>query len=99
MKALLNILLNPHPEMYSRERAEGLRAYRYRGVDNSPISKYILTPYWNWAVKLLPKRMAPNLVTLVGFMFIVAAYITVVIFIPDLSRQVHPMFYFWYEVK
>lgn len=95
MKALLHLLLNPHPEMYARDRADGLRAYRYRGIDKSPISKYILTPYWNWAVRLLPKWMAPNLVTLIGFMFIVAAFVTVVIFIPDLARQVHPVFYFW----
>ncbi len=95
MKALLNLILNPHLEMYARERADGLRAYRYRGIDNSPISKYILTPYWNWAVTLLPKRMAPNLVTLIGFLFIVASYISVLIFIPDLFRQVHPVFYFW----
>lgn len=44
--------------MYAPERAEGLRAYRYAGVDRSPISRYILTPYWNWAVRFLPLWMA-----------------------------------------
>lgn len=94
MKALCSLLLNPHTEMYARDRAEGLRAYRYRGIDKSPISKYILTPYWNWAVTLLPKWMAPNLVTLIGFLFVIAAYVSVIIFIPDLARPVHGLFYF-----
>lgn len=89
-----SLFLNQHPEMYEPERAAGLRSYRYQGVDKSPISKYILTPYWNWAVKFLPLWMAPNLVTLLGFLFMVAAYFCVIVFIPDLKREVNPAFYF-----
>lgn len=97
MAAIMSLLLNQYPEMYTPERAAGLRAYRYRGVDKSPISKYILTPYWNWAVGLLPLWMAPNLVTLIGFMFMILAYITVLIFIPDLKSPVHFIFYIMYS--
>lgn len=91
---IFSLLLNQHKEMYAPERAAGLKSYRYRGVDKSPISKYILTPYWSWAVTFLPMWMAPNLVTLLGFMFMIAAYITVVIVIPDLKTAVNPVFYF-----
>lgn len=58
MHSIIHMLLNQHPEMYDPKRREALRLYRYRGVDHSPISKYILTPYWNWAVTLLPMWMA-----------------------------------------
>lgn len=96
MANIFSLILKQHEEMYEPDRAAGLRSYRYRGVDKSPISKYILTPYWNWAVKFLPMWMAPNLVTLLGFMFMIAAYITVLIFIPDLKSEVNPAFYFFY---
>ena len=82
--------------MYEPERVAGLRSYSYKGMDRSPISKYILTPYWNWAVTLLPKWMAPNLVTLIGFMFMIAAFVTVLIVIPDLKTQVNSGFYFFF---
>ena len=91
-----SIILSQHKEMYEPERAAGLRSYRYKGVDKSPISKYILTPYWNWAVTLLPIWMAPNLVTLLGFMFMIAAYFVVITLIPDLKTEIHPAFYFFF---
>ena len=93
---VFSLFLNQHAEMYATDRAAGLRSYRYRGVDRSPISRYILTPYWNWVVKFVPLWMAPNLVTLIGFMFMIAAYVTVVIVIPDLKTPVHPAFYFFF---
>lgn len=91
---IFSVFLNQHREMYEPERAAGLRSYRYKGVDKSPISKHILTPYWNWAVTFLPLWMAPNLVTLLGFMFMISAYFVVIGFIPDLKTEVHPAFYF-----
>lgn len=93
---LFSTFLIQHHEMYEPERAAGLRSYKYKGVDKSPISKYILTPYWNMAVKALPLWMAPNLVTLIGFMFMIAAYVLVVVFVPDLKTEIHPAFYFFF---
>ena len=91
---IFSLILSQHNEMYEPERAAGLRSYRYKGVDKSPISKHILTPYWNLAVTFLPMWMAPNLVTLLGFMFMVAAYTVVIVLIPDLKTEIHPVFYF-----
>ncbi len=73
-----------YASMYSRERLAHLRDYRYCAIDRSPISRYILAPYWNWAVTLLPLWMAPNLVTLTGLAFMVGALAIVIVLIPDL---------------
>ncbi|KAJ8306027.1 hypothetical protein KUTeg_016572 [Tegillarca granosa] len=46
----------------------GFDKYKYSSVDTSPVSKYITHPFWNWVVELYPKWLAPNLLTLIGFM-------------------------------
>ncbi|KAI1261429.1 CDP-alcohol phosphatidyltransferase [Xylariaceae sp. FL1019] len=61
-----------------------LKSYKYSAVDKSPLSKYILQPYWNAFVKLLPLWLAPNMVTVLGFCFILANVGLLVIFMPDL---------------
>ncbi|KAF1737798.1 putative CDP-alcohol phosphatidyltransferase class-I family protein [Beauveria bassiana] len=61
-----------------------LKSYKYSSVDKSPVSKYILGPWWNFFVTLLPLWMAPNMVTLVGFFFILANVALLVVYIPDL---------------
>ncbi|KEY68376.1 hypothetical protein S7711_01153, partial [Stachybotrys chartarum IBT 7711] len=61
-----------------------LRSYKYSSVDLSPVSKYILGPWWNAFVKILPLWLAPNMVTLLGFCFVLANVGLLVIFMPDL---------------
>ncbi|KAI1636316.1 CDP-alcohol phosphatidyltransferase [Biscogniauxia mediterranea] len=61
-----------------------LRSYKYSAVDKSPISNYILRPYWNAFVELLPLWLAPNMVTLLGFCFVLVNVGLLVIFMPDL---------------
>lgn len=51
-------LLDQHAEMYTEARLKPLENYRYQGVDRSPISRYILSYYWNWAVTFVPLWMA-----------------------------------------
>jgi ethanolaminephosphotransferase len=43
---------------------------------------------WNGFVKLLPLWLAPNMVTLLGFMFILINVLFLSIFIPDLVGPV-----------
>lgn len=50
---------------------KALKKYKYSSVDKSLIQKYILNPYWCWLVKRVPEWVAPNLITLSGFMFMV----------------------------
>ncbi|CAJ2500068.1 Uu.00g029210.m01.CDS01 [Anthostomella pinea] len=61
-----------------------LRSYKYSAVDKSPVSQYILRPYWNACVELLPLWLAPNMVTLLGFLCILANIGLLVILMPDL---------------
>ncbi|OQE36782.1 hypothetical protein PENCOP_c011G03716 [Penicillium coprophilum] len=61
-----------------------LKSYKYSAVDKSFISRYILKHYWNAFVEVVPMWMAPNMVTLLGFMWIVANVFIIQIFVPDM---------------
>ncbi|KKK13948.1 hypothetical protein P175DRAFT_0497005 [Aspergillus ochraceoroseus IBT 24754] len=61
-----------------------LKSYKYQSVDKSPISNYILKHYWNAFVELLPLWIAPNMVTLLGFLFIVGNVMLIEMYMPDL---------------
>ncbi|XP_053618267.1 ethanolaminephosphotransferase 1-like isoform X2 [Plodia interpunctella] len=55
----------------SKEHLNGLDSYKYSAIDTSPLSNYVMHPSWNAAVKLIPKRIAPNLLTFLGFLCMV----------------------------
>lgn len=78
----------------SEDALKNLKEYQYKSVDNSPTTKYILRHYWNWAVTLFPMWMAPNLITLIGFSFIIVNLITVSIWMPDLVGPAPPWVYY-----
>lgn len=61
-----------------------LKSYKYSSVDKSPVSNYVLKHWWNAFVEILPLWLAPNMVTLIGFFFILANVGLLVIFMPDL---------------
>ncbi|KAL2854243.1 CDP-alcohol phosphatidyltransferase-domain-containing protein [Aspergillus pseudoustus] len=61
-----------------------LKSYKYSSVDKSYISNYILRHYWNAFVELLPMWLAPNMVTLLGFLFIVGNVMLIEAYMPDL---------------
>ncbi|CEL08343.1 Putative Catalytic activity: CDP-ethanolamine 1 (Precursor) [Aspergillus calidoustus] len=61
-----------------------LKSYKYSSVDKSYISNYILRHYWNAFVELLPLWLAPNMVTLLGFLFIVGNVMLIEVYMPDL---------------
>ncbi|KAJ5232486.1 hypothetical protein N7468_005442 [Penicillium chermesinum] len=71
-----------------------LKSYKYSAVDKSPISNYILRHYWTAFVELLPMWIAPNMVTLLGFMWIVANVFLIVLFVPDLTGPAPGWLYF-----
>lgn len=65
-----------------------LKEYKYAAVDHSLTSKYILKPFYTHVViKLFPMSMAPNLITLTGFMFVVANFITMLWYNPTLDQD------------
>ncbi|ORX96484.1 Choline/ethanolaminephosphotransferase [Basidiobolus meristosporus CBS 931.73] len=75
-----------------------LSKYKYSGVDKSLLSKYVLQHYWSALVKLFPLWMAPNLITLIGFLCVVVNFFTVIILDPTLSEPVPGWVYVSYAV-
>ncbi|KAK2824971.1 hypothetical protein Q7C36_018898 [Tachysurus vachellii] len=58
-------------EYVTQEQLCGFDKYKYSAVDTNPLSIYIMHPFWNAMVKILPTWLAPNLITFTGFMFLV----------------------------
>ena len=65
-----------------------LKQYKYSGVDHSLISRYVLKPYW-WSqvIELFPLSMAPNAITLSGFVFVVINFLTMLWYNPTLDQD------------
>ncbi|TQS35088.1 hypothetical protein Golomagni_04502 [Golovinomyces magnicellulatus] len=71
-----------------------LKNYRYSGVDHSLVSYYVLKPFYNNVViKWFPMRMAPNLITLSGFGFIIINVLTLFYYNPTLDNDCPPWVY------
>lgn len=71
-----------------QEKLPNLKQYKYSSVDRSLVSKYILKPFYtNVVIKCFPKSMAPNLITLTGFMFVIANFLTLLWYNPTLDQN------------
>ncbi|KOS17878.1 putative CDP-alcohol phosphatidyltransferase class-I family protein [Escovopsis weberi] len=75
--------------VYVRQRnLPALKEYKYSAVDRSLVSKYILKPFYtNVVIKCFPMSMAPNLITLSGFGFVVANFLTMLWYNPTLDQD------------
>ncbi|RKP05043.1 CDP-alcohol phosphatidyltransferase-domain-containing protein [Thamnocephalis sphaerospora] len=82
----------------TEEQLQNLSQYKYSSVDKSPVSKYILQPYWTRLVELFPLWMAPNLITLLGFSCILVNLATVLIYDYDLSGECPRWAYFTFAL-
>ncbi|XP_030376746.1 ethanolaminephosphotransferase 1 [Scaptodrosophila lebanonensis] len=67
MHQLMRQLLNY--KYLTREQINGFDNYKYSAIDTSPLSKYVMHPFWNWLVEFFPRWFAPNLMTFLGFLF------------------------------
>ncbi|KAG8765098.1 hypothetical protein FRC12_007685, partial [Ceratobasidium sp. 428] len=61
------------------------RFYRYSAVDKSPVTKYVLRHWWDYAATFFPSWMAPNLITLSGLSFVIINIACIILYEPDLS--------------
>ncbi|KAK4885714.1 hypothetical protein RN001_001985 [Aquatica leii] len=61
-------------EYLTSEQLIGFEHYKYSCKDTSPLSKYVMHPYWNRVVEYCPKWVAPNLLTFMGFIFAIAIF-------------------------
>lgn len=73
-----------------------LDEYKYQSEDRSLLTKYILKPFWIKFERIFPVWMAPNMVTLLGLMFIVVSDLLVFIYDPNLE-SVHPKWIYFYH--
>jgi ethanolaminephosphotransferase len=62
------------------EHLHGFENYKYNCKDTSPLSKYVMHPFWNKVILLCPRWIAPNLLTFVGFLFTVATLVLLSIY-------------------
>lgn len=62
-------------------------AYKYKPGAYTHLDN-LLTPFWNWAVTLLPKWMAPNLVTFIGLVGTTLAAVLLTSYSPGLDGPV-----------
>lgn len=73
-----------------------LKKYKYSSEDHSLISKIILKKWWNSFVKIFPLSMAPNVVTLLGLVFILFNLVAVFYYDPYLNSDSPRWCYFFY---
>lgn len=63
--------MNLEIEYLSEEHLTGFEHYKYSSLDTSPLSVYVMHPFWNKVVEYCPKWVAPNVLTFSGFLFTV----------------------------
>ncbi|XP_059055854.1 ethanolaminephosphotransferase 1-like [Achroia grisella] len=59
----------------TREQLEGFNNYKYMAIDTSPLSVYVMHPFWNKVVELVPRWVAPNVLTFAGFLLTVLDFL------------------------
>ena len=59
-------------EIVSDAALAHLKDYRYACIDHSVCSRLFLQSYWRYAASWAPRWMAPNMITLLGFLCILA---------------------------
>jgi len=75
-----NIFLN-------NKHRENIKQWKYSVIDNSITTK-IFTPLWNHLVTLVPRTVAPNILTLVGLFCNIYAYYITVYYIQDYPQTI-----------
>lgn len=58
----------------ARARAN-LAKYKYSSGGTSLLTRYVLGPYWNWLVTLVPTSIAPNTLTLSGLLLVLLNFL------------------------
>jgi ethanolaminephosphotransferase len=65
-------------------KLDNLKSYSYHGEDHSLLAAQ-LQPFWSFLARQLPAWLAPNLITLIGLVAVVAGYAAVCVFVPELT--------------
>jgi len=70
----------------TNEQLNGFDSYKYSCKDTSPLSNWVMHPFWNSFVKLYPRWVAPNLLTLLGFLFLISQTILLAVVDPNMDQ-------------
>ncbi|KAJ9622621.1 Phosphotransferase [Taxawa tesnikishii (nom. ined.)] len=71
-----------------QDRLPKLKEYKYSGVDHSLVSRYVLKPFYtNFVIHCFPMSMAPNMITLTGFGFVIVNLMTMLYYSPTLDQD------------
>jgi phosphatidylglycerophosphate synthase len=62
-------------DIFTQEELQAAKNHKYSGTDDSLLVNYCLKYFWNWIVELLPKTLAPNVITFVGFLAEVISFL------------------------
>ncbi|XP_067931973.1 ethanolaminephosphotransferase 1-like [Watersipora subatra] len=70
-----------------KDLLRGFDSYKYSSLDTSPFSNYVMHPFWNWFLKLVPKNIAANTLTFVGFLLLPVSFIILSYYDYDFSKN------------
>jgi len=65
----------------------GFGTYKYSAIDDSPLSIYVMHPFWDWCVQFMPKIWAPNTITLLGFCHSILQVVLLTIYDPNFQES------------
>lgn len=82
-----------------QDKLPGLKKYKYQGVDHSLLSRYVLKPFYNnFVIKCFPMWMAPNMITLCGFSFVIINILTMLWYNPTLDQDCPSWVYYSWAI-
>ncbi|KAI4727506.1 Choline/ethanolaminephosphotransferase [Aureobasidium sp. EXF-10728] len=82
-----------------QDRLPKLKEYKYSGVDHSLLSRYVLKPFYTHVViNCFPMSMAPNLITLSGFSFVIANLLTMFYYTPGMDQDCPSWVYYSWAI-
>ncbi|KAF2747663.1 Choline/ethanolaminephosphotransferase [Sporormia fimetaria CBS 119925] len=82
-----------------QDKLPKLKEYKYSAVDHSLVSRYVMKPFYsNVVIHFFPMWMAPNLITLTGFGFVVLNFLTLLWYTPTLDQDCPPWVYFSWAI-
>lgn len=86
-------------QQLTSEQLQALSEYQYRGEDRSFTYKYLLAPFYSRLVQSLPSWLAPNAVTLIGFIPVAIAHALLMYHSHDFYSPASSWVYFYAGVS
>eukprot|EP00190_Bangiopsis_sp_CCMP1999_P003913 CAMPEP_0198736174 /NCGR_PEP_ID=MMETSP1475-20131203/63998_1 /TAXON_ID= ORGANISM="Unidentified sp., Strain CCMP1999" /NCGR_SAMPLE_ID=MMETSP1475 /ASSEMBLY_ACC=CAM_ASM_001111 /LENGTH=413 /DNA_ID=CAMNT_0044499943 /DNA_START=96 /DNA_END=1337 /DNA_ORIENTATION=+ len=92
IKRSQQFLLNS--DVFTSSELGALCNYKNQGYDLSLTYKYVLSPFYNQVIKLVPQWVAPNLITTIGVFAALTAHLILSLYCPTLYEEAPRWVYF-----